>query len=132
MSEPLLKLYVIKSKDGKYFRAKGYGGYGDSWVDNIKKARVYQKPNGARGVVTWFANNWPAYGIPDLIELHVTKEVLLDETDRVLKSKIKKARDKARRKYNHLKYQIETNFKKAEESQAELERLEKELAMFEE
>lgn len=127
MTEPILKFYVIKSKDGKYFRAKGYGGYGESWVDDIKKARVYQKPGGARGVVTWFANNWPTFGIPDLVELHVTKEVLLDETNRVLKSKAKIARDEAKRKYNSLKYQIENNFKKAEEAQAELERLEKEL-----
>ena len=38
-----MKLYAVRSKDGKYFRAKGYGGYGESWVDDIKNARLYKK-----------------------------------------------------------------------------------------
>ena len=43
-----LTMYAIQSQDGKWFRAKGYGGAGNSWVDDIKNARIYGKPGPAR------------------------------------------------------------------------------------
>jgi hypothetical protein len=36
-----LKLYVVINKEGKYFRAKGRDGYGETWVSDIQKARIY-------------------------------------------------------------------------------------------
>ena len=33
-----LKLYAVQSKDGKWLRAKGYSGSGNSWVENIEDA----------------------------------------------------------------------------------------------
>ena len=30
-----MKLYVVRNKQGKYFRAIGYGGYGSNWVDTL-------------------------------------------------------------------------------------------------
>ena len=43
-----LELYVVRNKEGKYFRTKGYSGYGDTWVDDIQKAKVYPKIGQAR------------------------------------------------------------------------------------
>lgn len=106
MSEPLLKFYAVRNKEGKYFRAKGYGGYGETWVDDIKKAKIYSKPGGARGVITWFYNNYPEYGVPDLIELGVTDVVILNEEKRVLKSAKKKEIEERKRRLKNLEYQI--------------------------
>ena len=35
-----LSFYAVMSKDGKWFRSKGYNGGGDSWVDNVNKAKL--------------------------------------------------------------------------------------------
>jgi len=53
-----LTFYIIKSKDGKYLRAKGYQGYGNNWVDDIKSAKVYQKIGPARSNVTFWASTY--------------------------------------------------------------------------
>jgi len=87
-----LKFYIIKSKDGKYFRAKGYGGYGESWVGDIQSARVYQRIGPARTQVTFWAAEYPDYGVPDIIELTVSESKVLDEGNRVQKAIKKKKR----------------------------------------
>ena len=95
-----LTFYIVKSKDGKYFRAKGYSGYGQSWVDDIQSAKVYQKVGPARTQVTFWASEWPDYGVPDIIELTVTGSKVLDEGDRVKKALVKKKKAKAQSRVN--------------------------------
>ena len=90
-----LVLYAVRNKDGWYFRAKG-GGLRGNWVDSLKKARIYSKPGPARAQVTFFANNYPKYGVPELVELRVTEVVTLNEDVRVKKSMNRKPRHKKR------------------------------------
>jgi len=90
-----LVLYAVRNNKGQYFRAKGYGGGGASWVDDINKAKIYGKTGGARGTITWFANNHPKYPTPDLIKLTVTSLEVMDETTRVKKAIEKKAKAEA-------------------------------------
>lgn len=87
-SEMELKLYVVRSKDGKYFKSKGYGGYGSSWKDDINQARIYPKPGAARGQITFWATHYPEYGVPDLVELTVNEDNMrvVDEVKRVGKA----------------------------------------------
>lgn len=82
-----LELYVVRNQEGHYFRAKGFGGYGKTWVDDIQKAKVYPKLAQARSRVTWFYNNYPEYGIPNIIKLTVSEAEVMDESERVLKAK---------------------------------------------
>lgn len=35
--ETILDLFVVKTESGKYFRAKGYNGSGQTFVDDLKK-----------------------------------------------------------------------------------------------
>lgn len=88
-----LKLYTVRSKDGKWLRTKGYNGYGDNWVDDIQKAKIYTRIGPARSQVTWWSNNYPDYGIPDLIELPCVIGIILDENKRVKRSMDKKKQD---------------------------------------
>ena len=108
-----LSLYAVRNKEGKYFRAKGYGGYGSNWVDNIEQAKIYPKIGQARSRVTFFANNFPTFGVPDLIELKVTQAIVVDETKRVdnaikkkereiLNKKIREAERKVQKAQNEL------------------------------
>jgi hypothetical protein len=40
-----LTIYVIRNKEGKYLRAKGYHGYGSSWVELYYKINEVQIMN---------------------------------------------------------------------------------------
>ena len=93
-----LILYTVRNEKGQYFRAKGYGGSGNTWVDDINKAKIYGRIGGARGTITWFANNYPKYPTPELVKLTVTGFEVLDETKRVEKAKQKKIKEEAERK----------------------------------
>jgi len=129
MKEALLTFYAVKSKDGKYLRSKGYsggsGGNGKNWVDEIKKAKVWGKIGAARAQVTWWADNYPKYGIPDLIELRVTEAVVLDEEQRVKDSIRKKEEAKLRREKEWREYELEQAKKKLQETQVRIKKLEK-------
>lgn len=80
-----IKLYAIRNSEGKWFRRKGYGGWGESWTDKFSAARIFNKIGYARTQVTFFARRWPEYGVPELVELKVTESSVIDETDRVAK-----------------------------------------------
>lgn len=88
-----MKIYVVRNKEGKYFRAKGCGysgtgGGGKSWVDDLEKAKFYTKFGQAKSRVTFFFKTWPAYGCPDIIEweLDVSKATVLDMAEITNKS----------------------------------------------
>lgn len=122
MKEPLLVLYAVRNRDGQYFRSKGYG-YGDTWVDELKKARIYAKIGPARGTVTFFANAYPQFGIPEILELRVNDVVVLQETERVQKSMDRKAKKVADRVRRHAEWEAEQAHKKLAEATETLRRL---------
>ena len=93
-----LELYLIKNQEGKWFRAKGYGGSGDNWTDNIKIARIYGNLRAARGVVGFYAKNYSDYGIPQIMKINIAGvESLAGEEERVQKSIEKRKREDERR-----------------------------------
>lgn len=101
-----LVLYAVRNKEGKWFRRKGYGGYGDTWVSEFSKARIYTRTGGARSVVSWFAGHYPEYGAPDLVALRISDVVVLDEAQRIRlreqRAKEKEKRAKERRANENL------------------------------
>ena len=118
-----MTVYAVRNKDGEYFRAKGYCGSGDTWVDSLKKARIYPKPGPARAQVTFFANNWPEFGVPELVELRVTEVVVLNEDKRVKKSQYRKEKEKAERAKRHAEWEHQKAQKQLKEAQETLRRL---------
>jgi hypothetical protein len=90
MTEPLT-FWLVRNDAGQWFRRKGYGGGGETWVDDKSKARVFTKLGQARARVTYFANAFPGYPPPSIVELTVTEERELDDSERV--GKVLKARD---------------------------------------
>ena len=104
-----LTFYVIRNKEGKYFRPKGYSGYGDNWVDNINKAKVYTKLGNANRQVTFWAGNYPEFGIPDVIPLHTTMGEPLNQDDRVADA----LRKKEIRELEKILYPLQTKYDKA-------------------
>lgn len=122
---PALELYIVQNLEGDYFHAIGYGGGGKSWVNDINKAKIYTKIGQARSRVTWFFDNYPNFGIPNIIKLTVNGGVILKEDDRVKKAIKKKEIAKENQKKwaaQHALVQAESDFKKA---QANLKKLKK-------
>ena len=123
MAPPKLELYAVRNKEGKWFRRKGYGGYGDTWADDFEKARIYNKIGPARGVVTWFAKRYPEYGVPNLVRLIISKAELVDETERVEKRNKKEAAWKAKSDERYAKQELKRAQLALEQAQAKVEDL---------
>lgn len=102
-----LELYLIKNKEGKYLRSKGYNGYGNCWVEDINKAKIYPRKSTALSQITWWSRKYPEYGVPDLIPLICTAGEPIDQTKRVGDSIRKKAINEAKRKLKWAKYQLD-------------------------
>lgn len=120
-----IKVYLVRSKDGKYFRAKGFSGYGDSWVDDVKKAKIYPKIGPARTCVTYWVNNYPSYGVPDIIELHSTTGVILNEKERVNKAIDKIKKEKIAQELRNKQWAVERAQRDLADAQNRLKQLKK-------
>jgi hypothetical protein len=110
-----LELYAVRNKKGQYLRSKGYGGYGPSWVDDLQKAKIYPKIGPARSQVTFWANNYPRYGTPEIVVLTVTASQVLNEEDRVKKAIIKSKREKINQELFWAREKAEKARKRVEE-----------------
>ena len=102
-----LFLYAVRNSDGKWFRRKGYGGYGQTWVDDFTKARIYPKIGQARARITWFAKTYPAFPAPDLVKLVIGSVEKVDETGRIKKTLDKAAVRKARLEKNRRERELQ-------------------------
>jgi hypothetical protein len=111
-----LELFLVRNKEGKWFRAKGLDGTGKSWVDNIKNARMYVNIGPAKGIVTWFANRYPQFGVPDIVKLQVRHGEILKQEDRVKETHIKQSIGEANRITKEAKKDIKTFEKQIDES----------------
>lgn len=112
--------YVVMNSDGQFFRRKGYGGYGKTWVDSIDTARVYIKIGQARSIVTFFANSYPQYPPPRIVKLGVSAIEIIDERDRIEKAKEKKQREKEKRELRRKQWELERAKKDYEDAQRRL------------
>lgn len=111
-----LTLYAVRNSEGKWFRSKGYGGYGDSWVTDVNKAKLYTKLSQAKARVTWWHNAYPEYGVSQIVvfEAEQTK-IIIDE-----KRQMQILRDRERAVKSAAIRNAKERFKKAKE---DLERL---------
>lgn len=109
-----MTIYLVQN-NGQFFRAKGYGGSGDSWVDTMDKARIYTKIGPAKATVTFFARQYPQFGTPQILafELDVTKATVMDMTESTSKriaakqqAKLKREKAQTRREQEYLQEQM--------------------------
>lgn len=117
-----LELYVVRSPDGLFFRAKGRGGYGEQWVTDIKKAKIYTRIGPARSRVTIFSN---IHGSPKIIKLIVKETKEVNEIQRVKKAKESKAKKELLHKKRMLEYQRKSLLEQEKKIKDQLAVLEK-------
>jgi hypothetical protein len=101
-----LVLYAVRSQQGQYFRAKGYEGYGSSWVPTLQDAKIYGKIGPAKRQATFWGSHYPKFGTPDVIKITLASLEVIDQKARVDKFKIKKAQEEAREKERRAKDKI--------------------------
>lgn len=118
-----LIVYAVRSKDGKWFRAKGMYSSKASWVDDIVDARIYQKIGPARATVTFWANSYPEFGVPDIVIFACNVVQILNETERVKQSTEKKKKARAARELANREWELRKAEKSYEAAQRELDRL---------
>lgn len=129
-----LTLYVVQNHQGLYFRAKGYGGSGQSWVDDLEKAKIYTKISSARRVVGFWSNpkNFIRGGIvckpfstPTIIKLTVSNMEVIDGVEeqkiREERLKMKEIREKERR-VQYLKNDLQQQIQEKERLEKEIEK----------
>lgn len=121
MSEDI-EFYAVQNAAGQYYRAKGLGGTGDRWVSELKRARIYSRIGPARSQVTHFSRD-PKYPPPKLIRLIVSKLEVVDETERIKKSKATRERRTAKWEADRMEWELANAVRKYEDAKATLEHL---------
>lgn len=113
-----LEMYVVINDNGQFFHAVGYGGYGMTWVDDIKDAKIYGKLGPARSRVTWFSSNYPKFSTPKIGVLSITECKIVDETVRVHRSIVAKKKAEVNRQL----FDAQQNFERAQAEVASAQR----------
>lgn len=118
-NNPLLEtivFYAIINHENKFLRRKGYGGYGNSWIDNIGAARIYPKIGTAKAQITFWGKNYPQYPTPKLVEITGSITSIIEQGDRV-----KNAIDKERELENrHALYRAQIEYERAKKNYEKL------------
>lgn len=107
-----LDFYAVRSQDGKWLRSKGMNGYGESWVDDLTKAKIYSKPGPAKAQITFWAKHYPDFGIPDLVRITTGVCEYLDQTERVTDAVLKIKTRELEAKIRNSEYRINNYLQK--------------------
>lgn len=121
---PTITLYAIRNSKGEWFRAKGRDGYGKkTWNEDLNIAKLYTKLSQARARVTFFANNYKDFPVPQLVEFQATQVRVVDETERVAKAKLKKQLEVENRKKIHAEVELKHAQAALAEAKAKIKKL---------
>ncbi len=118
-----IEIFVVRNQEGQWFRAKGYGGGGDSWVDDLSNAKFYGKIGTARSRVTFFAKNYPEFGVPDIIKISAVEAEVIDQKERVAKAINRQKRAKAVRAASIKKRRLEMAQEELDKAEARVRSL---------
>lgn len=103
-----MKIYLVRDREGKFFRPIGRGGYGENWT-TIDRAKIYPKVGPAKGIITWWFGNYPKFGCPELLEFDIdpAKANVVDLTNECNSKISKKKTLKLKRELEYKQYQRE-------------------------
>ena len=104
-----MELYCIRNKEGKFFKPTGYGGSGNHWNDTLEKAKFYPKIGPAKAQVTFWANKYPEFGVPQLLKFSLNaSQAEVIEMEGYVEKNIKK-KEEAKQKYKKAELQRKHN-----------------------
>lgn len=114
-----MKIYLVRNREGKFFRPVGRSGYGENWT-SIDRAKIYPKVGPAKGIITWWFSNYPKFGCPELLEFDIdpAKATVVDLTSECKGKIAKKKALELKRDLEYKQYQKEM----LEQERAEIEK----------
>lgn len=118
-----LKIYLIRNSSDQYYRRLGQVGYGSCWTDDAGSASVWTTMPPARSRISWFSNHYPDFPIPDLIEIAAGTVTVLDETERIAKSKARIRKAKEEQDVRSKKHALERAERELDEAKANLAKI---------
>lgn len=103
-----MNLFVLRNREGKFFKSKGYGGYGPSWRDGIENAKFYTKIGPAKAQVTYWFKNHPEFGCPELLvfDCDPAKATILNMESQTKQAMKKGELEKARQVVREAEYDL--------------------------
>jgi len=125
MPEDTVSFFAVRNREGKWYRARGFGGSGDSWVDTFGHARIYHSAASARRVVGFWYKNYPEYGIPEIVRFTATVAEVLDEAARIAEKEATEERRAQNREVNRAKRKISKLKKEQKEAEKKLAEMQK-------
>jgi len=121
-----LTLYAIRNHEGKWLRSKGFGGYGDPWIDDIHGAKFYGKLSPAKGRVTYYSRRFTQFPAPEIVEITASEFKVVPQNERVDRvNKEKKMREakavvaRKRKEIDKVHQELKDAIRKAEELEME-------------
>ncbi len=84
------EFFAVRNREGQWYHRKGLGGYGETWREDVEEARIYNKIGPARAQVTFFATNWPSFGVPEIVVFKIGEISVINEEERIKKLQQKK------------------------------------------
>lgn len=118
-----VKVYAVRSADGKYLRSRGYGGSGESWVEKLTSAKLWFKPGPAKAQITFWAKNYPQFGVPQLVTFNLVEAASERQEERVSKVIKAQLRTELSSKKSAYKRKVEILQKSQKEIESKLNRL---------
>lgn len=106
--------YALINHENKFFRNKGYSGYGDNWVDNISKARIYPKIGSAKAQITFWGKNYPKFPVPRLVEITGNITKIIEQAERIKDVINKEEEFKKKQELNNARIEYEESKRKYE------------------
>ncbi len=113
-----LEFFAVRNKDGQWFHRKGYSGSGETWREDVQEARIYNKIGPARAQVTYFAEKYPSFGVPEIVCFKVGEVTVINEEERLKKKQEKEERRAGIRRIKRAKATLviaQSELKEAEE-----------------
>lgn len=103
-----MKIYLVRNKQGKFFRPVGQSGGRENWT-SVDRAKIYPKVGPAKSIITWWFSNYPKFGCPELLEFDIdpSKATVLDLTSESTDKIAKKKAAELKRELKYKQYQKE-------------------------
>lgn len=130
MSKPKkqsVELYAVRDKNGLWLSSAGFRYHKDNvelvWRPELKEAETWRTLSMARARVTFFADNFPERGIPEVVVLKLTEARPLADKKRAVKVLKRREAERARELVARKEHAIERAKRAVASAQAQLAEL---------
>jgi hypothetical protein len=105
LAKPLIQ-YAVINENNEFYVNWGYRASAPNWTSDINNAKLYKSPGGARNLITSYGKQLPGKILPNLAVISSSGVLVVDETLRVEKAKMRQQKIEDERELCQIKDQI--------------------------